>query len=384
METYYVLLTPSEDQQGILFRFVLELCERQRAAHQYCPFSNIAAETKRARADAQPQGRAETLLSTAEIDKIIERKVKQLLAKSSGSAAQDWSCDLLLDSPSWVNREDETKWTAVEFVQRLGYGGFGRVLHVKVDGEDFALKVPSGAAVEYSLRDELRMIKEVAGKCKNVPLSIERVTDRRCRALLLMAPVGLPDSRRQWTKALILDLLDGYRALCQQLSASGSRPVVHRDIKPSNIVLVRDGEYGERLVLIDWGCVVKEGTYGVYAGAVPYAAHRLYQNKATDPRWCTRYTASCVDDYGSFVLTALAAFFMRKGMAECGDELQEKGSSGVCDMEATEWLEFWQQRLPQCWWEMYTSLTQETDADEAYKRVRAFLDGWLPNRPLWS
>src|SRR5690606_40471155 len=50
--------------------------------------------------------------------------------------------------------------------------------------------------------------------------------------------------------------------------------LVHRDIRPSNIILANDAEFGQRLVLIDWGCAVEEGAHELYAGSRAYAADR--------------------------------------------------------------------------------------------------------------
>ena len=293
--------------------------------------------------------------------------------------------DLLDDKPFVVQREGNDESLHVEFVQRLGRGGFGRVLRVKVGDEEFALKMPYRAqpVQNYNIERELEITSMIAGKCKNVPLLVEKVqaVGKGYDSLLLMTPVGVPHSRHNWTKELFIDLLDGYRNLRQRLCRNSCHAVVHRDIRPSNIILANGDGYGVRLVLIDWGCAVEEGAHGLYAGSRAYAAYRLYELKSTDPEVATAYDASCVDDYGSFLLTAAATFFMRDGMAECNHRFRSKDTD-IYTMRAADWLQFWQDRLPAEWWEMYKSLSMVTDVGQAHEAVRAFLDGRLPLHTL--
>jgi hypothetical protein len=249
----------------------------------------------------------------------------------------------------------------VQFVRRLGRGAFGRVRHVKIGEEDFAMKIPYKPGEH--IQREHDVLKQIAGM-DNVPESCELIS-LDGRAYLLTRPVGVPCGDFVWTKQLALGLLEGIQKVHR------THDIVHRDVRPSNIVW--DDER-EQLMLIDWACAVrvKDCAAGVpYCGSRAYRAHRLL-----GPVDLFNYVPSLIDDLGSLLLLIAAAFSsLPNGEIERADLTRFTRLDNTVDWQAA-----WSKVLPRAWWGAYQALDNLT-YDEAVQRLTALCDD-LPEERL--
>ena len=96
-------------------------------------------------------------------------------------------------------------------------------------------------------------------------------------------------------------LVPALRELASALHAMHSAGAVHRDVRPENVMLTNDG----RVVLIDFGLVVPEGTHTEIAGAPAYMAPDEAPTAASD--WYS---------FGVFIFEALTGALPFAGTAQ--------------------------------------------------------------------
>ncbi len=157
----------------------------------------------------------------------------------------------------------------------LGRGGLGRVMeaHDALLDRSVALKLalddlPSdlrerfmrearlAARLEHPAIVPVYDVGEVPGADgrPRTFLAMKRVKGKDLGQVLALLAAGVPEARREWTRARLLRV---FQDVCLGMAFAHDRGVIHRDLKPSNVML---GEYGETMV-VDWG-LAKEKRQG--------------------------------------------------------------------------------------------------------------------------
>ncbi|MCC6741484.1 MAG: SUMF1/EgtB/PvdO family nonheme iron enzyme [Planctomycetia bacterium] len=158
----------------------------------------------------------------------------------------------------------------------LGRGGLGRVveahdalldrsvaLKLALDDlpadlrERFVREARLAARLEHPAIVPVYDFGEVAGEDGRVRafLAMKKVKGRDLSQVLALLQAGVPEARREWTRARLLRV---FQDVCLGVAFAHDRGVIHRDIKPANVML---GEYGETMV-VDWGLAREAGAKG--------------------------------------------------------------------------------------------------------------------------
>lgn len=256
---------------------------------------------------------------------------------------------------------DDDLGSGIVVVRELGSGSTARVLHVRREGRDLALKVPRDEGCAQRLKAEHEVMKDLRHSCIVASHGIIRIGERDC-LLLDHAGDQTLAARLRSEGSFSLDYAKRYgEDLLGALQYLEERGILHRDIKPGNLGFTPDWKKTTgHLLLFDFSLASapataitvgtpsyrdpflrKRGVWDVAADRFSAAVTMLEMLTGAPPRFENDTAVVETERFDAAARERFAVFFTRALATEVEDRFPS------ADSMRTEWTALFADHAPE-------------------------------------